>query len=173
MKQYLPSFYYNCEEVRNILASIELESNKLHVAIKDLLDQLFIETATWGIEHWERYLGLEVDNTENIENRRSRVKTKLRGNGTFTKESLKNICRSFVNGEVEIIEDTANYRFVIKFIDIKGIPGNIDYLTKAIEDVKPAHLAFSFEYAYNTWNTVKALNWSVNLNETWDSIKVR
>lgn len=151
LMKYLPSFYYNSEEVKNIQASIGVENDNLRVAIIDLLSQLFVESATWGLDHWEMYLGIEVDRTEAVVNRRSRIMTRLRGQGTTTKEMIKNVCRSFTGGEVDIIENSSDYSFIIKFIDIKGIPGNIDYLAKSIEEIKPAHLYFSFEYKYNTW----------------------
>lgn len=152
--KYLPSFYYNSEEVRNIQASLETENDALQFAIKDLLDQLFIESATWGLEHWEKYLGLKVDRNEDLINRRSRIMTRLRGQGTTTKEMIKNVCRSFTGGEVEVIENSSQYNFIIKFIDIVGIPGNVDYLSESIEEIKPAHLSFTFEYKYNINNVV-------------------
>lgn len=176
LMEYLPSFYYNSEEVKNIQSSIEVENDKLQAAITDLLDQLFVDTATWGLEHWERYVGLEVDRNESLVNRRSRVMSRLRGQGTTTKEMIKNICRSFTGGEVDVVEESGDYSFVIRFIDIRGIPGNIEYLKESIEEIKPAHLAFSFEYTYNTWWMVESLGNTWEYYElqgkTWDNVSI-
>lgn len=168
--QYLPNFYYNSEEVKNIQYSLGIENDKLQRAIMDLLDQLFVNSATWGLEYWEKYLGLEVDRGETLENRRGRVMTRLRGQGTTTKAMIKNICRSFTGGEVEVIEDSSNYRFIIKFIDIKGVPGNIDYLASSIEEIKPAHLGFSFEYTYTVWDNLRPKTWGELSSKTWDEL---
>lgn len=149
MKQ-LPSFYYGSTQVRNIQAAIGIEAEELRAAISDLLDQVFISSATWGLRNWEIYLGLDTNPEESYENRRSRIMSRLRGQGTTTKEMLKNVCQSFSGGEVEIIERYSEYAFVIKFVGTLGRPANLGYLAGAIEEIKPAHLGYSFEFTYNT-----------------------
>lgn len=170
--RYLPSFYYQSEQVNNIQSSLEVEDLQLKQAIEELLNQLFVGTATWGLDSWEKMLGLKIDKTESYENRRARIKTRLRGVGPFNKSMVKNLCKSFTNGEVEVIENNADYSFTIKFIDVKGIPGNIDYLKNAIEEVKPAHLNFSFEYVYNIWNSLKTKTWNELGSKTWEGVKI-
>lgn len=167
---YIPSFYYANEQVKDINTNMVIEVKVLQEAIEDLLKQFFIDTATWGLKDWERMLGLKIDITETLENRRARIKMALRGQGTVTKDMLKNLCKSFTNGEVDIIENT-DYSFVIKFIDIKGIPGNISYVADAIEEVKPAHLAFYFEYLFNTWNMISNKTWGEIRTKTWGEIR--
>ena len=39
---------------------------------------------------------------------------------------------------------------MIKFVSVLGIPPNIDDLTAAINEIKPAHLDFSYEYLFRT-----------------------
>ncbi len=146
--EYLPFFYRNSVEVLNIQNSINDENEKIQLDLKELLDQLFIDTATWGIDFWEKYLGIEIDRSESLENRRSRLMTRLRGQGTTTKEMINNICRSFTGGEVDIIENNENYFFIIKFIGVDGIPNNLNYLKGAIKEVKPAHLNVIYEMKY-------------------------
>lgn len=170
--KYLPSFYFNSEEVKNIQASIQNEDIKVKEAIKDVLNQLFVDTATWGLDSWEKYLGLKIDKSESYINRRARIKMILRGQGTTTKAMIKNVCESFVNGKVCVIENNTNYSFVIKFIDVKGIPGNIGYIKDAVDGIKPAHLNFSFEYLYNTWGMIKGKTWGEVSSKTWEEIKV-
>ena len=155
LMDYLPVFYSNSEEVKGIQNSLQNESEAMINAIDDLLKQIYIDTATWGLSHWEKYLNLSADSSENIDNRRSRIKTRLRGQGTTTKEMIKNVCSSFVNGEVEVTEIAEDYIFKIKFISNIGIPGNVEYLRSSIEEIKPAHLAFEFIYIYNTNATLK------------------
>jgi hypothetical protein len=54
--------------------------------------------------------------------------------------------KSYSNGNVEVIEDPTNYSFKIKFVGTKGIPANMADLTLTINEIKPAHLSFTFEY---------------------------
>lgn len=169
--KYLPSFYYRSEEVKNIQVSLQSEDLEIKQAIDDMLNQLFVDTATWGLDRWEEMLNLKVDKNESYENRRARIKTRIRGIGTFNKAMIKNLCKSFVNGDVCIIENNSNSSFVIKFIDIKGIPGNLEYLKDAVEEVKPAHLNFSFEYLYNTWGFLKSKIWEGLTTKTWEELK--
>lgn len=166
----IPSFYFQNEHVTNITSSMDIEVKTLQNAIEDLLKQLFVDTATWGLSDWEKLLGLKIDTTETLENRRARIKMAMRGAGTVTKDMLKNLCMSFTNGEVEIIENK-DYTFIIKFTDIKGVPSNLTYLKDAIEEVKPAHLNFSFQYLYNTWNMINTKIWGDVESKTWEQIR--
>ena len=169
--KYLPSFYFGSEEVKNIQASLLLQDLQVKQSIEDILDQLFVDKATWGLASWERMLNLKIDKNEKYENRRARIKMRLRGIGVFNKVMVKNLCKSFVNGEVCVIENNADSSFIIKFIDIKGIPGNIEYLRLAIEEVKPAHLNFSFEYLFNAWSFLAIKTWGELSVKTWEGIR--
>ena len=170
--KYLPSFYYSSLEVVNIQDSINAENNKLQLAVKDLIDQLFVVSATWGLDYWENYLGIESDISESYSNRREVIKAKLRGIGTTTIEMIKNTAAAFTGGEVEVIEYPLEYRFVIQFIGILGIPPNMSGLINAIEEIKPAHLAYSFKYTYTVWNNLKDLYWNDVQNKTWSELRV-
>lgn len=88
---------------------------------------------------------------------------------------IQDVASSYSNGEVDVIEDNANYRFIIKFVGVKGIPANMADLTLTIEEIKPAHLAFEFEFTYLTWNEFDNYSktsdeWD-NLNLTWDEFE--
>lgn len=146
----LPEYYAGSNEILNLQYAFGEASDDLHDAVTDLLKQLYVDTVTWGISYWEEFLNLKSDPNEPLVNRRSRVKTILRGQGTITKEILKNVCASFVNGEVEIIELSADYKFQIKFTGEIGIPSNIEYIRETVNKIKPAHLGFEFIYFYNT-----------------------
>lgn len=170
--KYLPSIYYKPNEVENIQASLLAEDIEVKEAIEYILEQIFVDTATWGLDSWERMLELKIDRKETYENRRARIKMRLRGVGTFNKVMIKNLCKSFVNGNVCVIENNSDYSFTIKFIDIKGIPGNLEYLKQAIEEVKPAHLNFSFKYLYNTWGFLSSNIWGELENKTWEEVRI-
>ena len=66
----------------------------------------------------------------------------------MTAEMLKNIAESFSGGECEVIEQNGEYRFDIKFVGNIGTPPNMQDLINALEEAKPAHLAYRFLYTY-------------------------
>lgn len=147
---YLPEQLHNSKTVQEFQGALNTSNDELNLAQRDLLNQLFVDTATWGLVRWEKYVGLQTDLNKDYEFRRSRIKSKLRGSGTTTKQMIKNVAESFSNGEVDILEDFGNYLVKIKFVGSIGIPPNVNDLADTIEEIKPAHLAYEFIYVYNT-----------------------
>ncbi len=154
---YLPLFYSNSDEVKELQTALSNEGTTLESEIKSLKEQEFVDTATWGLTYWEKLLGLHTDTTQINEVRRSRIKTYLRNNGTCTKIKLNNICKSYINGEVDIIEDNANFKLTVKFVGENGVPAKIDYLRNALREAIPAHLQFLFAYSYLLLKDVDAM----------------
>lgn len=173
LMKYLPWYYQNSDVMRTIQDSNSLEVGKLKYNIDDSINQLFIDTATWGLDRLERIFNIETDINKSFEDRREILKAKLRGTGTVTKQMIKNVAQAFSGGEVEVIEDNANCNFIIKFIGIKGIPKNMQGLINAIEEIKPAHLGYSFSYTYTTWDFIKDnLTWNQAKEKSWGELKV-
>ncbi|MDA3730079.1 YmfQ family protein [Niameybacter massiliensis] len=172
LMKYLPTYWHEIEQMKVLQEILGMNLAEVIAFKQDLFNQMFIETATWGLSRWEKILGLPTEIEKNYEFRRERIKSKIRGSGTTTKQMIVNLASAFSNGEVEVIEYPNEYRFVVKFVGIKGVPANMKDLTSAIEEVKPAHLAFTFEYTYNYWNNLKAYTWSALSIHTWDKVKV-
>jgi len=168
---YLPG-YFKDSRIMNELQTVQArEIGSENAKREDLLNQLFISTSTWALELWENELGIETDISKTYETRREIVKAKRIGNGTITKQMLINTALAYTNAEVQIIEDPANYTFVIKFIGIMGIPQNMAGLIETINEIKPAHLSYSFEYLYSWWSKIAALTWAGCASKTWDDLK--
>ncbi|TGJ75429.1 YmfQ family protein [Caproiciproducens galactitolivorans] len=171
----LPPNYKGSEPDVQIQAALNAQVQKLMDAKDDLLLQLNVQTATWGLDLWEKVLGLATDVSKPFSFRRSRIESKLRSQGVTTKLMIQNVAESFSNGIVEIIEHPALYSFDVKFIGTLGIPPNMDDLIAAIEEIKPAHLAYSFIYTFITWDKVEAYShtwdeWDA-LGLTWDAFE--
>lgn len=169
----LPPNYKNSGEVIELQGAFEHWTEALNIAKEDLFLQLNVSSATWGLNIWEKALGIEIDVSKPSEYRRTRIMSKLRGAGTTTKEMIQNVSESYANGEVDVIENNPDYIFTIKFVGLKGIPPNLDDLKKAIEDIKPAHLAVEYEFTYNQWSYAKTLTWGAVKENTWGTLKVR
>lgn len=150
LSKYVPEFLYNEKTLHKIYKSQEEQLALTLWQSDDLLNQCFIGTATWGLSFWEEQYGIETNINLSYEERREVVRAKIRGQGLCTKEMLKNVCRSFNGGTVDVIENSAPYTFTIRFIDTKGVPKNIEKLKAVINEVKPAHLLVNYEFKYNT-----------------------
>lgn len=135
------------EELQGILSN---DINNLVNGLNETIDQCFVNTATSLLSRYEKIYGIQVDVSKSNEFRRERIRAKIRGVGTVTKQMIIDAARSYSNGEVEVIEDSANYSFKIKFVGTKGLPPNMADLTLTIEEIKPAHLTYAFEYVYRT-----------------------
>lgn len=116
--------------------------------VDDIKLQQVIDMATWALEYYEVELGIKVNISKPYSERRSMIKAALRGNGIFTSALIKNIVSSWTGGTVEVT--FTNSMISIKFIDTIGIPANMDDVELVLDDVKPAHLGFTFEYTFNS-----------------------
>ena len=117
-------------------------------AREDLFAQLEISTATWGLALWEEMYGLPVDVAKDLEFRRSRLRSKMRSVSTSTLAMIQNVAESFSNGAAEVLEYPAESRFEVKFVGTIGVPPNLEDLTAALEEMKPAHLAYEYVISY-------------------------
>lgn len=150
LSKYVPEFLYNEKTLNKIYKAQEEQLALTLWQSEDLLNQGFIDTATWGLSCWEEQYGIKTNVNLSYEERREIVRAKIRGQGMCTKEMLKNVCKSFNGGTVKIIENTAPYTFTIQFIDTKGVPKNVEKLKEVINQIKPAHLLVDYQFKYNT-----------------------
>ena len=167
--EYLPSFYHNSDIIKTFMESNSIEVDTLKAYIEDLIKNLYVKTATWGLDLFEEELGLATDKSISYEERRERILAKKRGNGTTTKAMIKNTAEAFSGGEVEVIEDFNDYSFVVKFVGVKGIPKNLTLFKNMIEEIKPAHLNYELAFTYTVWSMVMATDntWNDFNNKTW------
>ncbi|GAA0735890.1 YmfQ family protein [Clostridium oceanicum] len=173
LMKYLPKCYRKSKVMANIETTNAKELGRLYYLKKDLLKQFFIDTATWGLTLWEEDYGIKTDLNKSYEDRREVIKAKKRGQGTVTKKMLKEVAEAFSGGECEIIEHPESYSFTVKFIGIKGIPINLAAFIDMLNIIKPAHLAYDFEYTYSIWSFLKGskLTWSMVNTKMWKELK--
>ncbi|EHQ88302.1 YmfQ family protein [Desulfosporosinus youngiae] len=172
LMRYLPEYYQSVREMKKLQETASNEMGLFLFSMNDLLDQCFIDTATWGLDFWESELGLETDQTKPYARRREQIKAKIRGSGITTKQMIKDTASAFSGGEVDVIEYPAEYRFEVRFIGTKGIPANMPGFMAMIEQIKPAHLGYSFKYTYTWWDSLKHLTWNSVNAMTWNELRV-
>ncbi len=118
------------------------------IDVDGILDQTFVDTATWGMELLEKEFGIETDTTKPISERRSVVISKKRGIGTVNVELFKSVAESFYGGQVEVTENFEDATIEIKFTSNLGVPPNQDDVYTAVAEILPAHLFLTFDYSY-------------------------
>ena len=152
------------------MRSIEAEFKLLKSDVALTENQFFVVLADENISEHEKDVGLAPDTGADIDTRRGRVLSKLRGTGTVTKSMMKNVAASFVNGDIEIIEYPSEYCFAVKFTSRTGIPYNISDIQAMIEEIKPAHLAVEYIFTYKLWQDIMSIlnNWKTVNTYTWE-----
>ena len=133
--------------------------------------ELFAASAEKWLPLWEAAYGIPSDQGKSLADRRSRLLSKLRGAGTTTPEQIRQAVSAFANSDCEIIEDLANYSFTVKFVGTVGIPPNIADVKAAIEEIKPAHLAYTLLYLFYCWQDYAAQTWGNVSTKTWAEMK--
>ena len=151
----LPSFYHSSDFVKAYMSSQSVEHDFIKESIKDLVNNLYVNTATWGLDYFEEELGLQTGKSKSYEERRERIIAKKIGSGTTTIKMIKDTALAFDCGEIEVIEMYNDYMFKLKFINQKGRPKNIEDFKSAIDEIKPAHLAYILEFMFNTHQDLK------------------
>ena len=165
----LPSFYDNYI-TKPIQDSFTVEADLMNDKVEKTLEQFFVDSATYGLDYWEKMLGISKNNND-IQTRRENIKAKMRSRGTTTVSFIKNICEAYSNGEVDIIVNHSDYSFVIDFIGTIGIPRAFAELDKTINEIKPCHLAHSYRFNYNTHSNLANYTHEQLANYTHDEMR--
>jgi len=122
-----------------------IELDTLFSNIDDINAQFDVDTATWGLDIYEKELAITTDYTKLFDYRRSVIKSKNRGNGKLDATMIKLVCDAFTNGDVQITFDGIIH---VNFTSIKGVPPNMDDLKNAVEQIKPAYLLLDYLYSF-------------------------
>lgn len=165
----LPSFYDN-DITKPIQDSFTMEANLINDEVRNTLNQFFVESATYGLDKWEKMLGISKNNFDFL-TRRENVRAKMRSKGTTTFTMIKNLCEAYSNGIVEINVDHSNYSFEIVFVSTIGVPLSFEELDRVINEIKPCHLAHSYRFNYNTHSNLANYTHEQLANYTHDEMR--
>ncbi len=147
LRSELPSFYNN-NITGPIQDSFSIEATILNECVEDVLNQFFIDKATWGLDLWEDMYRIKKNNLD-IQTRRENLKAKKRIKGRTKKVTIKNVCEAYSNGEVDVIMHKEEQYIEIIFVGSIGIPAGFDEMDKTIERIKPCHLDHTYKFTYN------------------------
>ena len=165
----LPSFYDN-DITKPIQDSFAVEANSINDEVENTLNQFYVDSATYGLDKWEKMLGISKNNFD-YQTRRENIKAKMRSRGTTSIEVIKNICEAYSNGIVEINVDHANYSFEISFISTIGVPLSFEEMDRVVNEIKPCHFAHSYKFIYNTHKDLSKYTHEELKNYTHDELR--
>lgn len=138
---YLPQFLQKSPLFKGTNDADSKEHETIRLDLQDLLDQFFIESASWGLEQWEDLVNIKTNTTKSLESRRDAVIAKLRKPASVTETFLTNLINRYIADKAGyIISYPSEYR-----IEILYHGGQIfDYnsLRKSINTYIPAHIGY-------------------------------
>jgi len=142
MMENSPRYYQTSRVFQAHIEAKGIELDNLDSIMNDIEAQFSASTATWGLRYWEEMCGLPTNEQEPLETRRARVLAKLRSFPSARHYDILNVIKSFVkSGRVDLVEYQSEYRFVA--ILAAEAEANVPGILAAIEEARPAHLAFS------------------------------
>ena len=76
--KYLPYFLSKDIRYKTTNNTCDIEHENIRLIINDLLNQLFIDTATWGLNYFEEFLNIIPKKDDDYKARRTRIKTLIK-----------------------------------------------------------------------------------------------
>ena len=141
--RYLPKFLSKSPTFKNTQDSLSWEHEHYRLKLVDTARQFFLETATWGLSDWEKFLGITPVEGSSFEARKAVCRVKLRGLETMTPANTVRLMEEFfTSGHAEVEELGDNE---IKLILDNGV-FYWNELFKALWEFLPAHLVWSLEF---------------------------
>ena len=159
----LPFLYQNSEHIKNIQNAFENERDMLKNEIVEFCDNLFIDTSTWGLDYFEKFLDVKSISKDS-DTRKSVIKNKSKFRDITNIDTVVNLCSQYGFGEVEVDENFKNGKFTVRFISKEGEPENIRDLINQLDLIIPAHVEYDFHFTYVLWGEIK--------NKTWNDVRI-
>ena len=144
--RYLPKFLSKDGTFKATQDSLSEEHEKQRLLIIDICKQLFVESATWGLDDWERVYGLQNKHLP-IDQRRNLLLVKMRGNQTITEEKLQEIVNLVYPPKNAVVKENTGantFKVIIDTIDA------LDEIRRVVEIYKPAHLSYLLSHAFTS-----------------------
>lgn len=201
--EHMPREYKNAMTIKGITHPLDLENENQENLTIETVNQFNVNTSTYALARYEGQYGLSINPNITTDERRSRIKAKMRSIGVVNEEMIKNIVKSWTNSNVEVVylpnyKKMSNYtnlelsaftnlelayfnygkvfvaseefEYRIIFNDKVGTPSNMQDVYDALNEIKPAHLIFSFEFKYNKWIDVSVKTWQELEAYTWKQV---
>lgn len=156
LKSHVPEAISQLKEFTELYNTQGVELDTIYYAVNDVVNQCFVNTATWGLTEWERFLALAIDESLQYELRRAKILAKLNQNMQVTPEQMAIIASSASGLEAYVVENVADYTFRVELVS-QGKYLNIQVVLDAINEAKPAHLDYEIGIDYPSIVAIKSV----------------
>lgn len=138
----LPEYLTRLSPVGETLAAIGTGEEALAADVAARNAQLAVSTADTGLDLWEADYGLPVRAGGDTADRQAAVLAAMAGGRTLTPALLKELCVRLGGGDRGEVEEDFPHWAVTALAVCRGrMPENTGALERAVERLKPAHLA--------------------------------
>ena len=144
----LPSFYEGNKTMEKLQGVLSGDVSTMISDLQKAVNECFVNTASDTLKRYEDIFGIKTDISKSLAERRSRIKGKMRVRGVTTVDVIRKVAESFASdqADVRVVEHNPEYRFDIRYIETLGQPPDYRGLAEAVEEIKPAHLAWGVEF---------------------------
>ena len=165
---FINKIFRNDDISKHIAKISQAELENVEIKITDIESNIFLDSATWGTNIFEKELDIEYVEDKTIDERKSIISAKLRGAGKLTLELIQDTVKAYTTNVVSV---RFNGIIIIDFSDKIGVPNDIDSLMKSIEDIKPAHLGVDYIFRYRKWKDLNQFMWKTISKYSWKDAK--
>jgi hypothetical protein len=170
MISYIPKFLRTSKVYLEVFTAEGTQIQLFNTDIQDVKLQLLVDTATWGLAIYEKELKIKTDTNKSLSERRSVIKSKMRGHGKVDSTLIKLVVDAYTQGSEEVSFSGIIH---ITFVSVRGIPSTINEIENSLSEIIPAHLGLLFEYTYLTWDELEGslLTFDKMETYTWDGLE--
>jgi len=139
LSRYLPAFLFRDTAFGDALNTLSYEHELQRLTLADAAKQAFVQTATWGLDDWEEFVGLEHAQVDTVQTRRNKILIKLVGTGSVTVSSLEVLINQYIldkSGTVTDHPETYSADFNIPLVD----KASLFCIAKDVRTYIPAHI---------------------------------
>lgn len=137
--KYLPSFLSKDKQFKGANDADSIEHDAIRTDLQDLLNQLYVVTATWGIERWEELVDIKPQYGTDIVARRAAVIQKLGISPSVTQAFLQSLINRHIEDGSGLVE-ADNEHYVVDFTIPSGKVLDSSALFTDIDTYIPAHI---------------------------------
>lgn len=167
LSRYLPAFLFRDTAFGDALNTLSYEHELQRLTLADAAKQAFVQTATWGLDDWEEFVGLEHAQVDTVQTRRNKVLMKLAGAESVTVSSLEVLINQYIldkSGTVTDNPETYSADFNIPLVDKMSLLS----IAKDVRTYIPAHIG----QVYKTHADTNIANHVAMLKSTVKTIDV-
>ncbi|RHA11756.1 DUF2313 domain-containing protein [Megasphaera sp. AM44-1BH] len=139
LSRYLPAFLFRDAVFSNTLNTLSYEHELQRLTLTDAAKQAFVQTATWGLDDWEEFVGLEHAQVDTVQTRRNKILMKLTGVESVTVPFLEALINQYIDDKSGTVTDhpeTYSADFNIPLVDKASLLG----IAKDVRTYIPAHI---------------------------------